>query len=76
MVEFFLAALENMVGQVEPAIPDPKHFIDHQFEASEYEKKLVQVSLQSSGVTTVQQYISRGNTLGEKQLVTPSDITQ
>ncbi|CAN7940553.1 unnamed protein product, partial [Ixodes hexagonus] len=38
------AALQSMVGEVEPAIPDPKPYIDHQFEASEYEKKLVQVA--------------------------------
>lgn len=36
--------LRNMVGDVEPAIPDAKPHIDHQFEASEYEKKLVQVA--------------------------------
>lgn len=36
--------LRNMVGDVEPAIPDAKPYIDHQFEASEYEKKLVQVA--------------------------------
>lgn len=38
------AALQNMVGEVEPAIPEPKAFIDHRFEAGEYEKKLVQVT--------------------------------
>lgn len=36
--------LHQMVGDVEPAIPDAKPYIDHQFEASEYEKKLVQVA--------------------------------
>ncbi|KAM7295892.1 sorting nexin-29 [Ixodes scapularis] len=37
-------SLQNMVGEVEPAIPEPKAFIDHRFEAGEYEKKLVQVA--------------------------------
>ncbi|KAF8774174.1 sorting nexin-29-like isoform X2 [Argiope bruennichi] len=36
--------LTSVVGEVQPPIPEPKVFIDHQFEASEYEKKLVQVA--------------------------------
>lgn len=36
--------LASVVGDVQPPIPEPKVFIDHQFEASEYEKKLVQVA--------------------------------
>ncbi|GFY50133.1 sorting nexin-29 [Trichonephila inaurata madagascariensis] len=36
--------LASVVGEVQPPIPEPKVFIDHQFEASEYEKKLVQVA--------------------------------
>ncbi|XP_064478663.1 sorting nexin-29-like isoform X2 [Ornithodoros turicata] len=37
-------ALESLVGEVQPAIPEPKPYVDHQYEASEYEKKLVQVA--------------------------------
>ncbi|XP_071037773.1 sorting nexin-29 [Parasteatoda tepidariorum] len=36
--------LTSMIGEIHPPIPEPKHFIDHQYEASEYEKKLVQVA--------------------------------
>ncbi|XP_054716261.1 sorting nexin-29-like [Uloborus diversus] len=36
--------LTSIVGEIQPPIPEPKFFIDHQFEASEYEKKLVQVA--------------------------------
>ncbi|CAL1283396.1 unnamed protein product [Larinioides sclopetarius] len=36
--------LTAVVGEIQPPIPEPKVFIDHQFEASEYEKKLVQVA--------------------------------
>ncbi|XP_035211143.1 sorting nexin-29-like [Stegodyphus dumicola] len=36
--------LTAIVGDVQPPIPEPKVFIDHQFEANEYEKKLVQVA--------------------------------
>ncbi|KAG8191162.1 hypothetical protein JTE90_016675 [Oedothorax gibbosus] len=36
--------LSAIVGDVQPPIPEPKLFIDHQFEATEYEKKLVQVA--------------------------------
>ena len=37
--------MSAIVGDVQPPIPEPKLFIDHQFEATEYEKKLVQVFL-------------------------------
>ncbi|GIY19299.1 sorting nexin-29 [Caerostris darwini] len=36
--------LTAVVGEIQPPIPEPKIYIDHQFEASEYEKKLVQVA--------------------------------
>lgn len=36
--------LTSVVGEIQPAIPEPKVYIDHQFEANEYEKKLVQVA--------------------------------
>ncbi|XP_022248128.1 sorting nexin-29-like isoform X3 [Limulus polyphemus] len=36
--------LKNMIGEIEPAVPEPKLYIDHHYEASEYEKKLVQVA--------------------------------
>lgn len=31
------------IGDIQPPIPEPKIYIDHQHEANEYEKKLVQV---------------------------------
>lgn len=40
---YFFLLVAAIVGDVQPPIPEPKLFIDHQFEASEYEKKLVQV---------------------------------
>ncbi|XP_023221437.1 sorting nexin-29-like isoform X1 [Centruroides sculpturatus] len=36
--------LSGMIGDVQPAIPEPRIYIDHQYEAAEYEKKLVQVA--------------------------------
>lgn len=36
--------LSGMIGDIQPAIPEPRIFVDHQYEAAEYEKKLVQVA--------------------------------
>lgn len=37
-------SLNNVVGDIQPALPELKPFIDHQFEVTEYERKLVQVA--------------------------------